>query len=575
MLGLERCFGPLVTLVTSAALFACQNTEQRGGATSASMVDAPASDPNRSAATDSGVPAGDSVAVCSVARCGSLGCVDQTAPADCEGPLPSISWARAVGGRLELTISGDTRCGKRIRASEGCDTNGAAIVMDVDLELSPGPLLLIAELDSTFDGSLRLDRGECADPITIACNEDFAVGVDRSVLTQELEPGSYRLIVSGERSKDAGEFELKVTVLEPNPTCVVPPVNDTCASAIDLDPDLPVQAVVGSTRCGAHDAFSRFECAWATASTPDVFYRLDLSERKEPVVLAASTDLGPTNFDSVLSVMDGFNGQCFSTLTCNDDASEPAIPGSSELVTLLSPAEYFIAVDSYDIDGGGEFGLLITLDEVTCATNTSCQTAIELEASVGDHHVEVDTACATSVRSSACGDYIDTKDVFYRLNLEEYEGPLEFTAELEGTLSIFMDGVGDCGVEVICDSGAWTTTLQPAVYYLMASIDYSLPTPLPLDWTLKLAETGSVESCVDEQIANCAAGQDCCDLEATECLPWLTSCGLAPEVRDCVCEAEPACCRSWATLGQCQAAFESCGLYCDGFDIGAYCKWTE
>src|SRR5690606_40950197 len=50
--------------------------------------------------------------------------------------------------------------------------------------------------------------------------------------------------------------------LRPGAVCQQTPPHDTCGGAIDLDPTLSVQTLVGSTRCARDDGQAFFECGW-------------------------------------------------------------------------------------------------------------------------------------------------------------------------------------------------------------------------------------------------------------------------------------------------------------------------
>src|SRR5690606_26980672 len=108
--------------------------------------------------------------------------------------------------------------------------------------------------------ALRLERGRCADPVEIASNDDHADGVERAVISRRLEPGRYRLVVSAEHDGEPGGFRLRLTAVGLEPSCLGPPVNDTCEGAIELDPEAEVQSFVGSTYCASNDASSLFGC---------------------------------------------------------------------------------------------------------------------------------------------------------------------------------------------------------------------------------------------------------------------------------------------------------------------------
>jgi len=366
------------------------------------------------------------------------------------------------------------------------------LAFDVELEAATE---LIFELDARFDASLRLEQGDCSDPLERACNEDHAEGVRRAVIAHSAEAGRYRLLVTGEGVEDAGAFQLSASARRPGAVCQQTPPHDTCGGAIDLDPTLSVQTLVGSTRCARDDGQAFFECGWDGVA--DVFYRLDLRERASSLVLRASTDLVPTNFWTSLYLMDAAAGQCFAPLACNDfgPVAAQAIEGSSELIAELEPAEYYLAVEG--LDESGEFGLRVSLDEIPCTSLDECAGALELDPSYGEQSVSVNLACATASRATSCGPSFPRADVFFRLDLSSFDGPVRVQATvLDPDFAIaVLDAVpeGGCGSERHCDEEMLNVVLKPDVYYLLIVAPFEGPRQTELVVELEPAEP--VECC--------------------------------------------------------------------------------
>jgi hypothetical protein len=458
----------------------------------------------------------------------------------------------------------------------GCAQRGSSHSFELDFEDAFGPVDLRVELDAEFDGSLRLEHGECADSVLEACNLDHTEGVDRAVVASSVEPGRYRLVAAGEDDEAGGEFRLKVSARAQGARCATAPGNDTCEGAIDLDPTLAVQTVVGSTRCAHNDTFSFFECHGGD-SEQEVFYRLDLRDRMRPVVVRASTNLVPTDFDTTIYFLGSSNGHCVSPIDCNDDApqNDATIAGSSELFAELEPGEYFIAVDAYS--GAGDFGLSVSLDEVPCGEHDTCATALDLDPSDGERTVPSSLVCAASSRSTDCGFSVRSADVYYRLDLSGREGPVRVRAALDlesyALALLAAEADGSCGAELTCSEEDIDLVLEPKLHYLMLSADRGQARPAELTISLEAVSPSELEPCVDAAIATCANGSwfRCCSESALGCVYDYVSCGLDPSTTSCVCETEPGCCDRSKMAGECWPVFDACGLFCGDFDRANFC----
>jgi len=515
---------------------------------------------------------------CNGEPCGALG------DGSCEAPVRLFAPEPLEVGWLELVVTGDTRCGENEHSSASCAASGRELFFDLDLSGVSGSVAVWAEVEAEFDASVHIEHGQCADSVVVACNDDHADGVDRAVVAATLEPGRYRLVVDAEDARDAGEFSVSLLLRGEDAQCIESPSNDSCDGAIDLDPDLAVQTVVGSTRCAHNDAYSFFECHFDDA-TADVFFRLDLSGRDAPVVVRASTDLAPTDFDTTVYVMDSAQGHCFAAVACNDDGPPmtQSIDGASELVALLEPAEYFLVVDG--LFTNGDFGLRVSLDEIECAGNVSCEDAMELDSSPGEHTFAVDTACATSTYVGECTRYDNGPDVYYRLDLSSYEGPVRVNAVVNDgdfwSLALGAEGAdSSCGSELLCRDESLDAIVQPGVYYLIVSAPRHAAHAADVGLAIEPVGAGELADCVDVSMADCAedywsfgspAGS-CCDGPAAPCLHAASSCGLDPGLHACVCEAAPECCEPASSGRDCAVVFAGCGLFCEGFDLTAYCE---
>ncbi len=574
--------------LTSALSVGCataENAEISGG-----IEDSPKAEVNddagRPAETETESAEGAETPTCPVQLCGGANCADiDKGRGTCDSPLLALDWKMLQSGINEVVLTGDTACAETVRSDDACRTQTPGFTFALDLTGRSEPIRMVARLDAEFDASLRLEQGDCGDPFTLACNEDHVDGVDASVISETLDPGIYRLMVGPEAENSAGEFELRLQMGGDDTVCLgAPPANDRCEDAIALDPSQAVQTVVGSTVCAANDAYSFWQCHFAV-SAPDVFYSLDLSERTSDTVLHASTDIPPTDFDTVLFVMDNVEGRCFAPVACDDNVENPIYSDAgSELITRLPPGKYFLGVSSVYLEAGA-FGLSVSLDQTECAPNASCDTAIDLDPTAEEQVVNVNLACADGVLSSGCDGVWQRSDVFYRLDLSNATEPVVFSAAAwsdYATLTLrAANDAGTCGAEYACDGEAadapgWlqAVPLDPGVYYLMVSAFPQEVTSAEMTLRLAPAANQAFEPCVQGPIGRCAQPA-CCAQGTSACLRALVHCGLDPALVSCVCGASAKCCGLAGTMDGCLDVFQQCGVLCADFDAAGYCSGSE
>ncbi len=515
----------------------------------------------------------DEPPACPISVCDGASCATHDEATSCDKPLRLLGPESLATGSFERVVTGTLRCGATYSEHGKCALAGPALTFELDLRDVPGEVELLVEFDAEFDPALRLESESCADPLLLACNRDHSEGVERAVLSQRLTPGLYRLVAGAEELDTSGEFRLLVRARDARARCNRAPPNDTCATAIDLEPRLLVQTVVGSTHCAGDDAYSRWYCSWDHA--PDVFYRLDLRGEAEPKLLHATTDLVPTRFDTVLYVLEGSHGGCFDTLACNDDAPHATFSSASEITALLQPGEYFLAVDGSL--STGDFGLRVTLEEPNCLDNDVCGRAMALDPALGSQTAPIDAACAHSTRASPEFEWDSPADVYYRLDLSASGGPMRLVVEtdLDDVNFVLFEASGklECGRELYSDSSWLAVVLDPADYYLMVSPDRSGPQRGELSVELEAVEADELSPCIDEEVAACLQDiEPCCDPWTLRCSLESTWCGLDPARFRCVCDEEPACCSGDVSGADCDAVFDSCGVLCEGVELSSLCE---
>jgi hypothetical protein len=218
----------------------------------------------------------------------------------CEGPPPHDSCANAL--RLDPELPSqliiDTATCARVDEPTRCPLMaGPDVFYELDLSLRASDVLLEVDV-ITLDGPSMTAGLFPAE--SLACGATAMCG---AAFARRLRPGSYRVGVSQEPDyADPGldrtvrrevvdapimpsRFALRLRTIDA--PCAAP--NDTWQAALELDPSLERQPIVGSTACAEDDV--RGVCN-DDRGAPDVFYRLDLRGATAPreVRLTGSRD---------------------------------------------------------------------------------------------------------------------------------------------------------------------------------------------------------------------------------------------------------------------------------------------
>lgn len=470
--------------------------------------------------------------------------------------------------RQQRVIRGDMRGAENVRSRADCTGLGPDRIYELDLSAFSAPVAAYLHVRAGFDASLAIETGRRDDPFLVACNEDHAPGADDAFISAMLEPKPYRIVVDGEHAEASGEFELVVDLPSPTGRCAAPPPNDRCSRAIPLDPERPVQTSFGTTRCASDQAHAKGICGISVNQELDVFYSLDLTERTEPVLMHATTRLAPTDHHTVLFVTRDVLGECAEPLICADESTGR---GGTELWANLEPGQYFLGVQSYV--GSGDFGLSVELSAEPCApANDTCQTAQAIEPTLGVQQIMASPGCGDDSIVTRCGGLFPSPDIFYRLDLSEFQGPVHVRAQAEAfSLVLMADGGGTCGNELYCgDIDLW---LSPEVYYLALDTEIYQQGPLSLTVEIETNNPPAPADCIDDRIAACARAQreSCCNGDGSACSLVFSSCGLSSEALSCLCAADPDCCGGRGSSSECRRHLEECGTFCPGYDPALSC----
>jgi hypothetical protein len=250
---------------------------------------------------------------------------------DCANAIPVLENVTIIGTNADASDSGATAC-------EGSDLNDVWYLY----QPSVTQRVNISLCGSSFDTTLSVSDG-CGGSV-LACNDQSAncSAINNSYLECfPVEAGQdYFLRVAG-YNNEFGDIEL---LIEPAPC--LPPVNEDCASAIEVVKDVPLS---GSTLFATPSGFSGCEF--------DAHY--DVWYRYTPTVNETVTiDLCGSGFDTTLAIFDGCSG---APLVCNDQHETCVNPNASivECLDVEAGKDYLIRIAGYG-DERGNYDLLVT-----------------------------------------------------------------------------------------------------------------------------------------------------------------------------------------------------------------------
>jgi hypothetical protein len=240
-------------------------------------------------------------------------------------------------------------CGDRYFKVEAC--------YELDLSASDGDTLARFQFSQASGRLFSTDAdGGCR-----------AFVVDGDAFSAVLAPGRYLVAVD---AYVQGLYSLRAETMDASLCGDVP--NDSCATAVDLDSDLPLQRISGDTACGLADPSQPF-------NERQLFYRLDLRGFDGPVLLGSSPDLA-----SVVVFESAADGGCARETNCCG--------------ALLAPRVYYLAVRSLPSPFDFELSLTpapppgpadcIPREVIRCAVNSVA-------------------ACEYGLRAAECVDVLD------------------------------------------------------------------------------------------------------------------------------------------------------------------------
>jgi len=263
----------------------------------------------------------------------------------CASPIALSATPLAVGA--DVTVTGSTADTANDLDDTSCyDTTGGDVFYQLDLAAESKVAITASTSSSVYMNATLLSACGTAG---LACKDGYKTA---TVTQNDLQAGTYFIAVDGD-SGDEGNYQLHVTVSAP----VLPPTNDTCATAVDLT-GAPNWTVSGDTTDATNDyttsSSSSAGCTGYSNTGPDLAYSFT------PAAGGSYTfKLTPSSGDLALYVLDTCpTGQVSSCLGGSDRASS----GGAESVTLTLTANtpYLVFVDGYSASSAGTFTLSVT-----------------------------------------------------------------------------------------------------------------------------------------------------------------------------------------------------------------------
>jgi hypothetical protein len=351
---------------------------------------------------------------------------------ECDAGLP-------VNGALPVqTIIGNAGRGNGSMPTRCIFGATSDVFYELDLSSRATPTLLEVDL-AGIDNSVELAATLFA-ATGSGCGEYAVCG---SNFVSRLLPGRYRIGISqavdfvapsgwrfvgeyvhteGTDNVPQAPFALRLRLRDADCAATT---NDTWQTAIELDPNIETQRLVGNTACASDD--SGAACSNPDRGAPDLFYRLDLRGHTAPRHLYLN---GRSDTDLVAYVLStDAAGAPIRAAGCESLAPSTHVYLSTDDSALfeLAPRLYYLVIDGRD-QNAGRFDLEIHLSEAELPQRC-------VDASRPACLDQSEPACADSRASPAC---LSTalecglNPAVYAAFCAGFAGCCEGTADLEG-----------------------------------------------------------------------------------------------------------------------------------------------
>jgi hypothetical protein len=302
---------------------------------------------------------------------GALACNDDIAQDDCAGAL---GLDLALG---QQTVFVNTTCAGPTAANRCVSTGSPDVFYALDLSSYSAELMLDIELTEWGVGSLFHGSNACDMPV--ACGERFSVRV---------APGNYTLGVADSLPSVGSRepFGLRIGISQVDCASAT---NEGWETAIDLDPSLATQRIVGNTACARNDV--AFACN-DDRGAPDLFYRLDLRGHTAPL----RVQLDGTAASSLMYILaTGQDAGATGVAECLAFGERPIVEG----YFILAPRLYYLVLDG-KAQSAGRFDLELRLT-AAYAVPLQCFPSEEERATAGCRK-DSESACIISLAHPAC-----------------------------------------------------------------------------------------------------------------------------------------------------------------------------
>jgi hypothetical protein len=254
-------------------------------------------------------------------------------------------------------------------------------------------------------------RSACTDTSSeLACAAGLATTSTATLELPSLEAGDYWVVVDGPaRNASAGRFQLRALLTDPVPA----PTNDTCATALELEPALSMTGTVsvqGDTSRAKNDATG------CEGTGPELVYAIDLPGARR--MQARVTPLSGSRLHPVLYLRRAM--MCESSVareqlacTAAGQAGFPAlldVPG-------LEAGRWYLFVDGR-LGTAGAFDLQLEFSAPPPApANDSCMMPTALALSSGVTTLPMETTVGAGQSAFTCATPATSADVAYTLTL--------------------------------------------------------------------------------------------------------------------------------------------------------------